>query len=403
MDVEYRAIADDEFAAFFEADRAAFSSEAPTPEMPLDFARAELARTCAAFIGDEIVGTGRNYSLELTLPGGSVVPAAGVSWIAVKPTHRRRGVLTGVIASLHDDAAARGEALSILTASEGGIYARFGYGIATWRMLFEVERAHGRFAYPVAEGGHLVIVDRAEAIRRFPAVYERACRARPGMVSRPPTWWDETYHFLLPPEKASFFVVHVDESGRDDGYAAYHVSGDFSTGISEKVLVAPEVVATSIEARHALYTYLFGVDLVHTLRFPQAAVDDPLRFLLADPRRLRTLAVNDQLWVRILDVERALEARRYATTDRITLEVHDGPTVTRVALEGSPEGAHCTAADAEPDVVLGVAQLGSIYLGGVRAEQHAAAGLVEERSPGAVARLDAMFASYPPPASPTWF
>jgi predicted acetyltransferase len=113
--------------------------------------------------------------------------------------------------------------------------------------------------------------------------------------------------------------------------------------------------------------------------------------------------VNDALWIQLLDVERALEARRYATTERLVLEIHGADAVTCVALEGGPDGAQCTTTTAEPDLVLGLSQLGSIYLGGVRAEQHAAAGTVEERTPGAIARVDTMFASYPAPATPTWF
>lgn len=407
MDVEYRAITEAEFDAFTRVGRIAFGQEPFTPETPWGFAWSELDRTRAAFVGDEIVGTGRNYSFELTLPGGAIVPAAGVSWISVLPSHRRRGVLGGMMAALREDAVAHGEALSVLTASEGGIYGRFGYGVATWRMHFHVERSHSAFATPWNDNGQMRYVERAEALARFPAVYARACRLRPGMVSRPDEWWEESLFNFAPPTKACFFVLHEDADGAADGFLTYESAGDWTTGVSRRHLHVLDLVALTPEVRALFWQLAFSVDLVHTVGAGQVATDDPLRFLLSDVRRLRVDAVNDQLWVQIVDVERALEARRYSTTDRVTLEIHDGapaaPTVTRVELEGGPDAAQCRTTAAAPDVVVGLSQLGSIYLGGTRAEQHAAAGSIEERTPGAVARLDAMFASYPLPATPTWF
>ena len=403
MDLQYRAITEGEFADFLRVSVIAFGQAAIPPDAPLGFAHSELDRTIAAFSGDEIVGSGRNYSLELTLPGGAIAPAAGVSWIAVLPSHRRRGVLRGIMASLHADALARGEAVSILTASEGGIYARFGYGVATWRMQFHLERAHAAFLAPRTREGRMRFVERADALARFPAVYAEACRLRPGMVSRPELWWEETLFNFVPPSTAAFFVVHEDAAGAVDGSLIYDVSGDFTYGINRSRLRVFDLVALSPSVRAQLWQFALSVDLVQEVFAAQVAVDDSLRFLLADVRRLRVDAVNDNLWLRILDIERALQQRCYSSTDALVLEVHDGAVVTRVVLDGGPEGAQCRATSAEPDLVLGISQLGSIYLGGTRAEQHFAAGLVEERTPGAVARIDAMFASYPTPATPTWF
>jgi predicted acetyltransferase len=113
--------------------------------------------------------------------------------------------------------------------------------------------------------------------------------------------------------------------------------------------------------------------------------------------------VFDHVWLKILDVERALEARRYSTTDRVVIEVRDGERSTRYELDGGPDGAQCRTTTADPDLTLGIATLGSIYLGGTRVELHTAAGAVTEHTPRAAARVDALFASYPAPASPTWF
>jgi predicted acetyltransferase len=403
VDVEYRPITLDEFDAFTRVGVIAFGQEPFAPDTPLDLAKSELDRTRAAFIGDDLVGTGRNYSFSLTLPGGDVVPAAGVSWIAVLHSHRRRGVLRGTMAALDDDARAHGEAFSILTASEGGIYGRFGYGPATWRAQLHVERAHAAFVSATDDDGRFRYLSRAEALEQFPAVFARALPMRPGSVSRSDAWWEESFFSIAPPSKAVFFVLHEAVDGTPDGFIAYEISGDNRGGINHDNLRVHDLVALTSAARARLWQFAFSVDLVETVDTVRIALDDPLRFLLADVRRVRVDAVNDHLWLKVVDVERALAARRYATTDAVVLEIHDGPTATRVELDGGAEGAECRTTKKSPDLVMGLSQLGSIYLGGVRTEQLAAAGRVDERTPGALARVDAMFASYPSPHCSTWF
>jgi predicted acetyltransferase len=326
-----------------------------------------------------------------------------VSWIAVKPTFRRQGVLRRMMTALDADARERGETISILTASEGAIYERFGYGVATWRMNFSVARAHAALAAVPRDDGRVRYIDRADALRRFPPIYARACAQRPGMVSRPDLWWEESFAQFLPADKASFFVVHEDGDGGDDGFLAFEVSGDFEHGAHHTTLHVVDLITTRPTARATLWDFACSVDLIETISGARFPVDDPLRFLLTDSRQLRVHALFDHLWLKILDIERALEARRYATTERIVLEVRDHDAVARYELDGGPDGAQCRVTTAEPDLELGVATLGSVYLGGTRLEQHHAAGRVVEHTAGAVARADAMFASYPAPASPTWF
>ena len=98
-------------------------SGSPEPSTWLDqhpaWGALDVDRTLAGFEGDELVATSRNYSLELTVPGGASLPAAGVSAVTVRPTHRRRGVLRQMMRGLLDEAAGRGEPVAMLTASEG--------------------------------------------------------------------------------------------------------------------------------------------------------------------------------------------------------------------------------------------------------------------------------------------
>ena len=64
----------------------------------------------------------------------------------------RRGILGAMMTYLLDECAARGGRVSMLTASEGGIYRRFGYGVASRVLEVELRRAEVAFERPVTEG-----------------------------------------------------------------------------------------------------------------------------------------------------------------------------------------------------------------------------------------------------------
>ncbi len=144
MPFEVRAIAPEEIDDLLLADQRGFGGAPMKPEDSRSWAEGELDRTRVAFESGRIVGVSRTYSFDLTMPGGSFVPAAAVSWVSVQPTDRRRGVLTRLMAAMHDDARERDEPLAILTASESSIYGRFGYGVAAWRLGVSARRAGRR-------------------------------------------------------------------------------------------------------------------------------------------------------------------------------------------------------------------------------------------------------------------
>jgi predicted acetyltransferase len=404
MTIEIRAITPDEFPDLLELDRLGFGIEARKPGFPDSWARAELDRTRVAFDGGGMVGSARNYTFEVTVPGGALLPAAAVSWISVLPTHRRRGVLTAMMHALHDDAREHDEPVAILTASESVIYSRFGYGIATWRLAIEAERERVHFIRPANDSGRVRFVDDAEAEKVFPIVYDAARRLRTGMVSRPDYWWPESVRWLCDEFDPTFRVVHEDADGAIDAYAWYSLRGSWEGGLTAKRLQVIDLVTTNSAARDALWRYLFGVDLVHTVSATHLPVDEPLRLMCTDPRRIRTDFLNDGMWLCVLDEEAALSARTYATEQRLSFEVHrpNGDVVT-VEVEGGPDGARCRPAPGGADIALGTSQLSAAYLGGVTFREMHDARLVDEHTPGAIDRADALFATRPAPAMTSWF
>ena len=405
MPLEVRPITEGELPTMLEVDRRGFGAPTRTADGSDSWVTAELDRTMCAWDAGAMVGCTRAYTFELTMPGGALAPVAGVSSVAVQPTHRRRGVLTAMMGALHDEARARGEIAAVLTASEGTIYGRFGYGPATWRLGCSIERARAQFARPVADTGHIRLVARGEADPIFQEVYDCVRRSCAGAVSRPDFWWPEVFWIPLG-NRAQFDAVHEDDHGRPDGYVSYEIKGDWEGGgFANRRLIVHDLQAVDDAARAALWEFVLGVDLVVSVRVSRLPPDEPLRFLLADLRALQTEFLIDSVWVLPLDPAALLSARTYTAAGKLVIEVVD-PDGTRacVALDGGPDGAHATEERAAvPDLSCSRATLGAVSLGGTSWATLAAAGAVDEHRAGALAQADAMFATSPAPATTSWF
>jgi predicted acetyltransferase len=396
MSIAVRPIEPEEFAGLMELDARAFGVTYLEEDHDDVRSYLELDRTTVALDGADVVGTTSAFTLEMTVPGGACVPTAGVTWVGVMPTHRRRGILRQLLARQLDDLLDRGEPLAALTASEGGIYGRFGYGVAMQRagLLVITKRARLR-----GGGGHdegVRYVDAATARTVLPPIYERLRAQQPGTVSRPDAVWDLTQRDrerFRHGASALYYLVHP------DGFATYRRAHGERDGLPAGEAIVRELVALTPEAHLALWRVLLGLDLVDRLTYEYYSPHDPLPWRLDDFREARTTGLWDDVWLRMLHVPRALEARRYATEDGFRLELIDAerPDIGgHFELDGGPAGACCRRSTAEPDLVMDISAMGSLYLGGVRATTLVRAGRIEERTPGAAARADAFFLSDPP-------
>ena len=204
------------------------------------------------------------------------------------------------------------------------------------------------------------------------------------------------------------FTVMCDPPPGDDrpgGYALYKVRRQGGTG--HWVTEVGEVVAAEPEAEATLWRYLLDIDLTEALEISSAPLDDPLAWRLADWRAYRVTGQADHLWVRILDPVAALSARTYASTDELVLEVVDrfrpqtSGTYRLSATAGAPGEVDRSGGDA--DLVLDLADLGALYLGGASVTALAAAGRIGARTPEVVARADRFFATERPPFCLTRF
>ena len=411
MGWEIRPSTAEEIPDLVRADSAAFGHQ-PT-EAQISSARAflEADRALVAVDRGRVVGGAGALTLELTVPGPTPVATAGVTYVGVLPTHRRQGIMTALMARLMDDARRRGEPLAALLASESTIYRRFGYGVAVRHGAVEIERCHARMRRPVEISGRLRMIDRQEMAEALPPIFDRYRRRQPGEVTRSASYWDRR---LEDPEAvregaSARFAVLWEGSGDGDpaGYATYRVKSNWDDGLPAHTLAVEELVAADPEVRAGLWQYCFGVDLVKTVAAWNVPVDEPLAWMLEDPRRLRVTGLMDFLWVRLLDVEAALSARTYGSDAHLVVDVADPSRPTsagRYRLTGGGGGpAECRRTDASADLALDVADLASAYLGAVRFTTLARAGLVSELVPGALARADSLFACAPAPTCSSTF
>lgn len=380
----------------------AFLRDVEDDELDVHRLVAEPDRTHVVTEAGSVVASGAALTREMTVPGATV-PTAHVTNVAVASTHRRRGLLTRIMIAQLTAMRDRGtEPIAALWASESAIYGRFGYGLASWQVQYDIATRETSLPAGAPPGRLRQAVPR-DVVDRMAQVHDSMRAGQPGMSSRDSRWWQ----FLTADPKswrrdASAERAVLYEVGDDvEGYARWRVkSGWERTGPSGEVAVT-EVVATSVDAYTALWRFLLSIDLTRTVRYGFAALDEPLPYLLTNPAALG-MSVTPGLWIRVVNVPRALSARRYAVPVDVVLEVADGllpENAGRWHLVGDGSSARCEATDAQADLRLDVRDLGAAYLGGTSLRALAAAGLVAEKRPGSIGPASLAFGWERPPRS----
>ncbi|MGW5607321.1 GNAT family N-acetyltransferase [Streptomyces sp. NPDC003753] len=412
QDLDVRPITDSEIPDWIRALHTGFlhSPYVSDQELAVRGGNITPARTLAAFDDARCVATFRSFPQELTAVGGALVPADAITNVSVTATHRRRGLLTRMMALDLAAAKKRGDVVATLTAAEYPIYGRYGFGPAahTAEWTIDVPRTGLERHRPVLDDGRIDLVDADDVRKLGPELHERFRRAMPGAVSRGDRWWQLNTGALRFDDDWTepFYAVHRSASGEIDGLATY-VSDDH-WGDGKRPLQTATVkglITTSPSAERALWHYLCSLDWVTTVKSGNRAPDDLLPHFLPDPRAARLTTYADTLWVRVLDVVRALEARTYATSGTLVLEVVDeaGLAGGRYRLQAGPDGAECRPTDQEPQLTLPVGELATLWLGDESAVRLAALGRVREQQKGAASVADALLRTSRRPWCPDIF
>ncbi|NGO78931.1 GNAT family N-acetyltransferase [Streptomyces sp. YC504] len=409
MTFEIRTLEPGDWDRWFSRLELAFGGVRSAPqEREFDQSVTEAARSLGVWDGDEVVGTAGAFSFRMTVPGGALVPAAGVTMVSVASTHRRRGILTAMMRRQLDDVRALGEPLAVLTASEPEIYGRFGYGTATQQLGAEIDSTRVRLAVPAGtDDVRLRLVDAAEWLARCEELYARLVPARPGMLART-TGWDAGF-LVDPPEDRNGFspqqCLIAEQGGELVGYARFATKPDWeAAGPCGRVSVRHMDTATPA-AQAAMMRHFLSMDLMSKVELRNRPTDDAWQHLVSDIRRC-TLRLRDSLHVRPVEVGAALEARTYRTPVDVVFEVSD-PFCPwnegRWRLTGDSLGASCKRTEDVADLALSVRELGAAYLGGFTLTSLAAAGRVQELRAGALASASLAFGSDVAPWLPHGF
>ncbi|MFC0625718.1 GNAT family N-acetyltransferase [Kribbella deserti] len=373
----------DQFAGLFAA---AMMFESSPGELDRELFEPE--RALVAVDGGQFVGTAKAMTRDLSVPG-AVVPAAHVTAVGVRATHRRRGILSNLMSRQLREVP---EALAVLWASEPGIYGRFGYGSAAWGVSYEADLRNIK-PYPApSDAGRLEELPAEDAAAQLAPMLQGLQGKRPGVSGRSELEWrrrleDKPDH--RGGKTARHILVHRDEAGALDGYALWRGKMNWAPGGPANEVSVEEFVALHPTAYHALWHHLLTLDLAGKLEYGHGALDEPLQQLVANPMAL-TRRLGESLWVRITDVGRAMAQRRYATNVDVVIDVTDDLIKAnngRYRLTGDTDQATCAPTEAAPDVSLSVRELSAAYLGGRPLSEFAATGGVTENTVGALNKL----------------
>jgi predicted acetyltransferase len=359
----------------------------------------EPERALAVNDGDEVVGTAKALTRDMSIPG-AVVPAAHVTGVGVRATHRRKGILSSLITRQLQDAP---EAFAVLWASEPAIYGRFGYAPAAWGTTYEIELPRVK-PRPAEDPGRLREIPLDGAGRVLEPLLAEYQRFRPGVSGRTAPWWD--YRLSDPPERRESrterkALIHENASGTIDGYALSRNKLNWNAAGPAGEVALEELVALDFTAYRALWQHFVTLDLATVLRFEHGAIDEPVQQLVANPEALNR-RIGETLWVRITDVPRALEQRRYATAVDVVLEVTDDllPGNTgRWCLTADADKARCERTEDAADLALSTTELAAVYLGGRPLTEFARTGRVTELRPDTLTAATAAFGWPIAPAS----
>jgi len=358
-------------------------------------------RVHAAFDDGAIVGGAGAYLFETTVPGGAQVPTTGVMAVGVLPTHRRRGALSKLMQRQLADAHARGEPIAMLYASEGAIYSRFGYGLASLAGNIDLPKEHARLWDDEPIGRATILETEEETLELLPGIYDRVQVETVGMFTRTPDWWKVRRLHQRPGRPGGEQVrVVIELDGDLQAYALYRLNFAARNMVTETTLEIGEALGTSPQAQAAIWRYLLGIDWVARIEASWLPLDHPLLLWLREPRRMQ-FGIIEALWVRLVDVGAALAARSLGEGP-IVLDVRDEFCPWNQARWSIRDGA-VDRTTAEADIVLGVADLGSVYLGGFTFDQLLRAGRIEEQKPGGVDRADELFRTPRQPWCPELF
>ncbi|TBN56637.1 GNAT family N-acetyltransferase [Glaciihabitans arcticus] len=398
----------EKFGLWLQADGRGFHSPRFTPETAAEYLAGTADRRTSAVYDDSSaepgmpVATVNSWATPLTVPGEHTIEGWAISSVTVASTHRRKGIARNLLEAELRAAKAQNLPLAMLTVSESTIYGRFGFAPSTLTADYDIDTRKAKWTGPTP-GGRVHFVPVEQLREEAPAIIERARLKTPGEILTWPHLWDRTFGISTDDKdfvKKVRAVRYDDADGTPQGFALYtFMENDHDFG--KHTAEVRSLVTATDDAYAGLWSYLLELDLTTKLRVPLRSVDEPIRWQVSDFRAVRSTDVRDHLWLRILDVEAALEGREYSAPLDVVIEVTDELGFAAGRYRVTHEGVHGTSDS--PDLELSVNELGAIYLGGVSALTLARAGRIQQHTAGSVDALERAFHSPIAPSLSVWF
>ncbi len=317
------------------------------------------------------------FPLTLSIPGRDAdtrqVPCAGLTWVGVHPDHRRKGVLTAMMRhhfeQVHEQP---GTHISALHASEPAIYGRHGYGRAS--MELQVSLSRGTTLTAPDLDGPAAAVTTHFATTHDPDVAKRMRECHLSCAALGSVVGEAGYYARVCrqiPEhlrdKEPWRVLFARRDTVDVGFAMFRRTHKWERARPAGELAVWALVG-DVAAQLALLRRLVDFDLIGTVKIGTVGVDDPLLLWVGGPRSTSDVATYDSLWVRLVDLPEALQARAWSAPCDVVVEVADATApwndgTWRIRADDAGQ-ATVQRTTASPELCLGVEALGSAYLGG---------------------------------------
>ena len=359
-------------------------------------------RLIAAFDTDSerIVGSGGADKYTITVPGGENIKMAGIAYMGTLPTHKRRGIFSSMMKTLHQQARDRGDAVAGLWASQSLLYSRFGYGLATMREDWVIDTHNTSLSTDSPKGISVRLVDKNKALSEIPEIYEIFRKCQNGATDRTQGYWnyllyeDEQTKFNKSGRSGFFFAIAY-KNNKPSGYAIYNFNKE--SGVAheddEGSLIVEEIISIDRESNNALWHYIFGVELVEEISFNRRGTNDPLYYMLKNPRKLKRNII-DGLWARIIDPIKMLESRTYQESEKITINIsgqNQDDIEGTYTIETDGKNTEVKKTNNNPDISMRPSELSSIYFGSVRPSEFYQAGLFDIKNHDILRKINKMF------------
>ena len=398
MQYEIRPISSKEFSEFSETTARAFGIDQDAKYLSMKKSYFDFDRTLAVIHKNGIIGGCVSSPYLLNIPGGQVNVAA-VADVSVLPNHRRKGILTKMMRTQLSNIYKKGESFAALWAEESPIYGRFGYGISSFHENWVLNRQHNEFNTNIANKGTIEYLNPSKITESLPQIYERATLDVPGIIQRPKMYWQVIAEDFESKRNNESKMQHVtySEGNHITGYASYRT---VPAGIS-----VHELIGMDLNSVITLWRFCLDMDLRLQAQIYRRPLDDIFPLLLKDPGRL-SRAIKEGLWLRLVDVQKALTLRKYSLQTRLVIRVIDSFCQWNdqtFELQTDGKDNNCLPSNSNPDICISVSDLASVYLGTIKFSTLLKCGRIQQETDNAVHKADMMFSYKQAPWSPFYF